>query len=515
MPVDAASGVVLGLCFALLWLRRPGALLLVVGLQSVAIAGAALALGRWPVALVQAGWGVCVLPLLLSRAARRWIILPVQLRPGQARPWALTLAAALLGLACLPIHRMGPALAVVLPGALAAIAQPGPLPRIIGFTALQSGITLAGLASGAGPLLLAGPLLPALALGGLVFRPSRTLIPALRWAEFAGCALLFLLCCALPWFGTLPWPFRADAQGLFAAILISAVVTLLRWPSLTAGQPVPTGVMLLIGALLAVLAAAPGLAWIGLAVCIAAVALNAPRRNQRLAGLALGLTLLGFTLLPAAPLVAEAGLMAGFACLALLGAELASLGVLLVLRLPMAPHAGDLDPLLLAAGLAAMLAGAAPLLVRMSPGRTAPLAALGQAGAVVFALGLNTPAGHFAAVVQCLLLVLTRAGIAASGGTGWPRLAAMAGLAGVPPFGVFAGLLLILSATAARAPLLLVPFLAGWAGIAWPLLRDLPPAAGKFRPDLAWLPLALALLFGLAMPAPLADGLRLVAGSLP
>jgi hydrogenase-4 component F len=114
-------------------------------------------------------------------------------------------------------------------------------------------------------------------------------------------------------------------------------------------------------------------------------------------------------------------------------------------------------------------------------------------------------------------LALTQSALLLSREGGLDRLVAMAGLAGVPPFGLFPGLALILAAAAARSPWLLLPLGAGVAGIAGAVLTHLParrPAPAAALP-LAWLPLALLLLLGFAMPDPVLAWLRTAAAELP
>ena len=138
------------------------------------------------------------------------------------------------------------------------------------------------------------------------------------------------------------------------------------------------------------------------------------------------------------------------------------------------------------------------------------LVGLAQAGAAAFAFGLGTDAGSLAGLLQLSFLALTQCAVLLAREDGVDRLAALAGLAGVPPFGLFPSLALILAATASRLPWLLLPLGTGLAAIAWTVLLRLPTER-RLLPSPAWIPLALLLLAGFAMPDPLLAWFRLAA----
>lgn len=127
---------------------------------------------------------------------------------------------------------------------------------------------------------------------------------------------------------------------------------------------------------------------------------------------------------------------------------------------------------------------------------------------------------------------------------GVPFAAGVAALAGLPPFGVFAGGYLILTEAARVAPWLLLPAGAGLVAGAWALLarlsgpwpggaaRDAAPrdadaaegeapparddgASSRAAPVGVWLNLAAALALGALLPAPVAAWLRAAAEALP
>ena len=349
--------------------------------------------------------------------------------------------------------------------------------------------------------------------------PAPTLAAWLKLVDFAACLLLLLLSCALPWLGALPGPWRLDPFGILAAILVSLVAASLRWPGPGRGGPVRLGgCIIAAGALLAVLAGTLPLVWIGLAIAASGAVAAASARHRRLAGLGLGFALFGSLTLPAEPLPAAAVLLVGLACLGSLTPEFSALAALLVLRLRGllvgVPDTAGLDPLLLAAGGLALLVAVGGLATARADRRLPAFAMLGQTGVAVFALGVDTPEATFAAVLQVTLLALTRLALELAPAAGLPRMAALAGLAGLPPFGLFPSLALLLAATASGSPGLLLPLTAGLAALAWLVLRQLPAGPYRVRPELAWLPLAALLLFGFAMPGPLDASLRLVAGAL-
>ena len=98
-------------------------------------------------------------------------------------------------------------------------------------------------------------------------------------------------------------------------------------------------------------------------------------------------------------------------------------------------------------------------------------------------------------------------------------------VAGLPPFGLFTSTFLLMAETVRRLPWLALPLGLGLLAGGWALAarlvslclgaptpdRDTPAPVAALVP--AWLALALALLAGLAMPAPLAAWLAAVAGA--
>lgn len=203
-------------------------------------------------------------------------------------------------------------------------------------------------------------------------------------------------------------------------------------------------------------------------------------------------------------------------------------------------------PPLLALGLLSLLLAALALRRQRDPEKFLAVAAGGQAGVVAFAFGLGGGAAIFAGVLHLILLTLLRPvlaqgfgraiqlkGGAALGGLVGPHralgltlAAGLVALAGVPPFGLFTSLFLIVMETSRQAPWLAVPLVAGLAGCAFAvaarlvsLCRDAPtPDVGPAPPPAAflpaWLHLAVIAVLGLAMPAAAVDWLAKIAEAL-
>jgi hydrogenase-4 component F len=98
-------------------------------------------------------------------------------------------------------------------------------------------------------------------------------------------------------------------------------------------------------------------------------------------------------------------------------------------------------------------------------------------------------------------------------GDGLAPLLASAGLAGLPPFGVFPGMALAILAVARQAPWILMALLPGLAALGWAAIVRLPTPriAPSDRWSPAWIPMAAALLLGFCMPGPIAEWLRALA----
>jgi hypothetical protein len=216
-----------------------------------------------------------------------------------------------------------------------------------------------------------------------------------------------------------------------------------------------------------------------------------------------GLALFGLLQLSQDPsAVAFLSLFGGYAVMAAVVPDLALPLLVLLLRfadgIDWPPVAGVLGT---AIAVAALLGCAALLPQAAGRAHRAVLLQLGQASVAALAIATMQPEGRYAAAVLLILLALTRAACRVANGPA--GVLALAGLAGLPPLGVFPGVVLVVLAVSSHAPWILLPLVAGLVPM---LLAGLPPRLRLWplRPTLlsiGWLPLALALLFGFFTPA--------------
>lgn len=565
---QGAAGVALALGFALLAARRFRGAVTVCAAQALAVAVAALGQGETMIALVelaQAGvlvWygrvvqeaaagahrGAAHQDAPYGAGAARHDDLPshggAHAPPSQRRqlpggrgdtPMAqraiLVAAGAILAALAATVPGTGLAFTVVLLGLLVLATEPRPNHQALGVIAAQSGIVLAAIVAGISGWsrgLAVLPLLPALAFAGLWLgasraRTARLSAPAAAdWIDTALCSLALMLASSLPWQLGLHGPaWRLDARTAHVILLLCALAAAASWGQYgvrPAGARIwGSRLAILMGTVLAVLSDAPVPAWLGMAVAAAGtIAAALPARAEAWRRLRLGCTGLALASFgavalsampppPHVPVATVAAAALGYVTLALLAPELTVAAIALILRLPAPPF------LLLTLGLAALLVATLGLTTPEGRGRRLlPLVGLAQGGAAVFAFGLGSTSGAFAGLLQLTFLALTQCALLLARPDGLDRLVALAGLAGVPPFGLFSSLALLLAATAASAPLLLLPLGVGLAAVAWAVLAQLP-AERRFCVSPAWLPLALLLLCGFAMPAPWVDWFRLAA----
>jgi hydrogenase-4 component F len=168
-------------------------------------------------------------------------------------------------------------------------------------------------------------------------------------------------------------------------------------------------------------------------------------------------------------------------------------------------------------------------------------------GITVFAFGMAGPLGNFAGLLQMTMHSLTKSAIFFSVGhitqvkgtqriadigglttthplLGWGLVAAVAAIAGLPPFGVFTSEFLVISSTFAREPLLAILFVFGLLlsigalflrlnSIAFGEVRGpIGPVTASYVPMFAHL--ALVLIAGIWLPAPLVTWFQHVAALL-
>ncbi len=235
-----------------------------------------------------------------------------------------------------------------------------------------------------------------------------------------------------------------------------------------------------------------------------------------------GMLLLGFLALggaaPFASALAAAGAQADapFASLMAGLLPLASFALLLRARLLLVGSglASIADGTLLLSGLLSVAIGAGLVWACPAGARRDAAAGLGVSGLVVFAFGTGGAAGLQAGLVGLLAasFALPARVLAGRLSGGWLRLATMLAAACVPPFGLFAAAVLILEATLAHAPALLLPFLLLSCALLGGCLRGGAahgPAPNRAVQTVLALHLAIAATIGLALPATVSD--RIVA----
>jgi hydrogenase-4 component F len=281
-------------------------------------------------------------------------------------------------------------------------------------------------------------------------------------------------------------------------------------------------VMTAFGTLLLYLAATPALGPGWEALRWTALLPAAARCDGTVLSLAFVLLLLGYGglagLIPLQGWLLEAQADAPVALGGLLAGAVPGVALLVILRLRGVLD-GDAQAIapggpILALGLATLLLAAAGLWRGQSERRWLALSSVGQNGAVAFAFGLGGSAGTLAGLLCLTAHTLSKAASFQSGGDRWARGLAMAALAGLPPFGLFSGLILVVDAAVQRSLWLALPFGGAIALGIWALLVRPPPAATTERGAAlagCWACLAGALLFGLAMPGALAAWLQDIA----
>ena len=223
---------------------------------------------------------------------------------------------------------------------------------------------------------------------------------------------------------------------------------------------------------------------------------------------------------------AEQTLAAGPAANAVLMGSILNAGLVILLRLRgvVAATPGTLapGPLLMALGLATLLAAAFALRPRRDGRRFLALSTIAGSGVAAFAFGLGGEATLAGLVLLTAATLATTAALSLVAGPralGLTFVAALAALAGLPPFGLFAGYFLLAVATLRTLPWLMIPLGLGLAVAGWAVAMRLaglgPPAPdrgpGWTAQAPAWLHLAALLILGLAATGPLAAWLAAAA----
>jgi len=326
------------------------------------------------------------------------------------------------------------------------------------------------------------------------------------WIDCSTGALVLVVALGLIWLPPDPMPLlRHDGLAVFGAILVAAAAVTPRSFDAPVARHLALG-----GMLLAAISAEPLLTDAALAGATAAAlapCLRSGWHRVPLAGAGLGLLLFG-SILPPAPVASGCALL-GLAALAVAAPVL--LPVLPLLALWFA------GPELVALALASVVGCGLGVSLWRGAAVRLPLIALGQAGAIGVAFGLRTPDATFAGLMLAILLVLNEAARTLAKRGGLVGLLAAAGSGGLPPFGLFPGLALVILAVAQHAPWLLLALLPGLAALGWAVVVRLPSPvfAPSDRWSAAWIPLAAALLVGWFLPEPVAGWLRALVMEMP
>jgi hypothetical protein len=513
---QGCAGLALVMSFALLVTRQVSAASVLLFVQSGAVAIAAVVMHR----------PVMAAPSLLLGAgawfARDHVITVNQpanpaggTKPGIAAGAALAILCQSQGGLALP-------LAIVLLSVLLAATRPHPFVQVLALVGVQNGFLLAACLviqpETLPPLLLpvacfllplplaAGLLSPALTNWGGPARSWRP--PWLGWIDLGLSVVVFATTLIVP---------LDPLASVFAPLLgLDGILRSRVRRERTVLSPARRGIALLnsVFLVLAVCTPNPIVAWLAVLAAMATAlppALTQRRDSAILAFLGAGVALFGLLLLATAPSVlAYFSLFAGFTAIAAVVPDLATVLAILILRLanrgPWPPAAETLG---IGIALIALLA-CAMLLVRgrekpadkettlpgdgvtASTGNRTALLQLSQASIAVLSICTGQADGRFAALVLLILLILTRA---AARGVAVPVTAlAIAGLGGVPPLGVFPGLVLVVLAMTSHDAWLLLPLGAAAIPILMASLpRGLPNFAikGTIR-SIGWLPLMLA-----------------------
>ena len=212
------------------------------------------------------------------------------------------------------------------------------------------------------------------------------------------------------------------------------------------------------------------------------------------------------------------------------------------------PQALAPGPLMIGMGLLSLSLSALMLYRRRDIKRLFAYSSIEHMGIAAFAFGMGGPLANFAGLLHMTMHSLVKAAIFFTVGhiaqvkgsqritdisglttshpaLGWSLVAGVVAIAGLPPFGVFTSEFLVVSSTFARQPALALPFAVGLLVCFGALLLRLhhlafgpssPNTAGSHAvPTLSlvpiWLHLALALVAGLYLPAPLVAWFQSVA----
>ncbi len=503
---QAMPGLALVMGLALLCIRQVQFAAILLAMQSAATAVTAIAV-RQPM--------LAIPPLLLAAlvwfAPGRIIIPPPRTLPiGGMKP-ALAISA-ILTVLCQSQGVLALPLSVLLLGVLLIATRRDAWMWVMALVAMQNGIVLAGCVSTRNPTLfiIAAFALPLPLVLGLVLahRPSRgrwafprNWLPSLDLAASLGLLAATVLVPLSPLSVTfapllaLDGLFQSYARGHKAGLAPRARIA--AWV---------TNTMVVVAAC----STQSAVVWLAVLATIGTHFAMVPNRRLRTAVLAFaaaGVLLFGLLLLAGQPrILAYFCVFTGGVGVAATVPDLAVPLTILLLRLATrTAWPGTAGTLGLAIGLAALAVCA----LELSRRRSVALLYLAQASIAVIALCLGTPDGRFATVILLTLLILSRT---ATRLRDQPTTAlSLAALAGVPPFGVFPGLVLVALALAGHDAWLLLPVGAAFV----PILLAVRPVAPGLAPSPSWIPLGMTLLAGYFAPDGLVRWWHLLAAAQP
>jgi hypothetical protein len=420
-------------------------------------------------------------------------------------------AGATLAVLCQSQGSIALPLTVILLSILLAATTRHPLMQVMALVGIQNGVVLAACLinhPGVPPVMLlpvACLILPLPLAVGLLFpvlmRRGNKAADWIAWLDLGLSLAVFA--------ATLLVPLDSTAS-VFAPLLgLDGVLRSCQRRKRAAMSPAARGLALLTSVflVLAVCSPNPIIDWLAVLASTATALLPTLTRRWNavvLASLGAGVALFGLLLLTLAPSVpGYFSVFAGFTAIAAIVPDLSVVLVILLLRLAnQAPWPPAAESLGLAIASIALLVCAA--MVRgKSPRSSVTLLQQSQASIAALSVCLGQADGRFAALAMLVLVILTRA--AARVADGPAASLAIAGLGGIPPLGVFPGLVLVVLAMTGHDAWLLLLLGAACVPI---LLASLPgrPLTFRFKaavPSVGWLPLALALFSGYFAP----DGL--------
>ena len=503
--VQGSGGIALVMAFALLGTRLISAAGILLGVQSVVVAIAAVGLHRpllaLPPAIIIGGiW------LIRTRTDR----FDPRTEPiGGAKLGFIV--AAMLAILCQSQGGLALPLAILLLSILLAATRSHRLMQLVALLGIQNAVILAAalMDRPVSPLLAACCAALPLPFAAALFMPpswSRRAfqLPAAGWIDLALAVSLLAATLTIAW---------QPLATVFAPLLaLDGVFRSLRRLPRTGISLIDRAAGLVKSGLLVAAVCAPPLAgaWLAILATIAVsrfIHLDRHWASGLLAFVGAGLALFGILTAPA--ILGMVSLFAGFLSIAATVPELAVVLTILLLRLAIeSPWPPAIQTIAIAFGTIGLLTCS---LLMLRPAHRVTLLELGQCCVAILSVATGHADGRFAALVLLVLVILCRS--ATRSGTGSVNVVAIAALGGVPPVGVFPGLVLIVGAMAAWNDWLLLPLAAAMLPflLASVPRRLAPLTLGAGNQAVFWLPLALGLLVGYLQPAGLAQWWQTIA----